>query len=368
LQSARSYALLVLSASMFAAALWVFWKDPLAAGRGRNEAPRRGADNSTTTIDPDQGGDLFFPEPNIDVGVIKETVQRSVRFENRGSEPVRITHIQPDCSCTTTKPDTELLKPGEAGLLTVTVNPRTERVGTQVFMVDVEYAGARSARTRLTLRAEYRPDLVVPDLFKIRSVVGRTTVADLFVVDYRDVPLEIESVTSSTAGLAGKVTEKPSQYLPGWRYRLEVTFASSKLTTGLHQETLFLHTSDPDRKTIPVRVTIDRAARVRVAPSVLRLKPDPTDPRFQVGKVFLDDTEGEAVEIAAVSPSAKCLHCKPLPGSSGERVVIEATAKTDELPGSDVPLTLRIVLKKPDGEELCIPVAPHFASRSGSQP
>ena len=83
--------------------------------------------------------------------------------------------------------------------------------------------------------------------------------------------------------------------MPGWQYRLEASYSGSG-RPGDYAETLTLHTSDTDRETIPVRVSIHQVSHIRVAPEILHLKPDPATADF-VGTVYLDDTEGASVEV-----------------------------------------------------------------------
>ncbi|MCI0456780.1 MAG: DUF1573 domain-containing protein [Gemmataceae bacterium] len=188
----------------------------------------------------------------MDLGIIKEPTRHTFRFENRSSEPVRIIHIRSSCNCTTTEPEKKLLNPGESGRLTVSVNPRNEKVGKHVYVVDLEYQGTRPGQRRLSLRVQHRPDVTVPESLTIRSVAGRTTVADFALVDYRDRPLDIEGITTSSPDLRARVAERPTQYLPGWRYRIEIAFTSNNLPPSTRQETVLLRTTDPDHRTISV--------------------------------------------------------------------------------------------------------------------
>ena len=61
------------------------------------------------------------------------------------------------------------------------------------------------------------------------------------------------------------MTEMPSSYLPGWQYRLEASYSGSGRRSGDYAETLTLHTSDTDRETIPVRVSIHQVLRIRAS-------------------------------------------------------------------------------------------------------
>src|SRR5262245_19194867 len=68
--------------------------------------------------------ELYFPEQQVDLGLITEPRKHEFNFENRGLRTVRIQRIYSSCSCTLTQPDKQEYRPGEAGKLAVSVAPQ----------------------------------------------------------------------------------------------------------------------------------------------------------------------------------------------------------------------------------------------------
>src|SRR5262249_35927427 len=151
-----------------------------------------------------------------------------------------------------------------------------------------------------TLRVQYRPDVLAPESLFLRSVGDREATGHIEVIDYRDAPLKITEIRTSTPKLIARLVETPNRYLPGWRYLMKISFSGSGLPPGEHSESIQISTADPEHPIITVKVVIRRANRYRVAPPTLRLQKESTDPDTYHGVIYLDDTEGEQVSIRSV--------------------------------------------------------------------
>jgi len=299
---------------------------------------------------------LNFAEPEVDLGVVKEKAQHVFRFENRSRSAVHILNVHSSCGCMAAALDRKSFLPGERGELAVTVHPRPDAIGPVRYTVDlVSAAGGQGSRTiRLVLRGLYQPDLVIPREVTMRLVVGQRASAYMDLVDYRSKPLEIKEIVPSSKGLCAAIAEHPRAYLPGWRYRIAVTHAASSPVPGHHAEALTILTSDPERPKIVVAVAIDCVRRVRVVPDRVYMKPVPGS-GLRESKAFIDDIEGQSLEVAGIVPSHQAFKChfeRTNPAAGVLRILF--TNNTHPLPSE--PQSIRLLLRRPLEEEVCVTV------------
>jgi hypothetical protein len=345
----RSRAVLLFAACVLAAAsgmIWAFFPGGREAGVVPPSAP--------ALIPVDADGELSFAETDIDLGLINEPTKHDVEFTNRSDHVVRIGKIRTSCNCTTTQPDKQVLQPGEKGRVSLDVQPHTDHIGLSRHAITVEYEGAKSREARLEVHYLTKPDVVVPQEIAIRSAGGLETAASFTLVDYRDTPLKITTISASSPCLEARVAEEPSSYLPGWQYRLQVSYSGSGRPPGDYSETVTLHTSDPEREAIVVHVPVHQVSRFRVAPATLHLKTGP-DSAEAVGTIYVDDTEGGAAEIESITPSDESLSCT-LGGDSTQQTVAVRIRK-EELSRLSRSPSIRITMKKPSSEVLCVQIA-----------
>ena len=345
----RSRVLLLLGASLLAAAsafLFVFFP----AGRKAGAVPA-----APPAIPANAGGELEFAETDIDLGLVNAPIKHAIEFTNRSDRVVRIGKIVTSCNCTTTQPDKQVLQPGERGRVLLNIEPRVDHVSQSRHLITVEYEGAEPRQAHLQVHYLTRPDVVVPHEVEIRSTGAHDVAVSFTVVDFRDKPLKIATISTSSPGLRARVAQEPSSYLPGWEYRLEVSYAANDRPPGEYAETILLHTDDPDRQTILVRAAIHQVSRFRVAPSVLHLTAAPGS-ADAVGTVFVDDIEGDAVEIESLAPSEDAIHCTV--GGASPHQTVEVRVSKGDLPRLTPSASVRVVLKKPSSEVLCVHVVP----------
>jgi hypothetical protein len=192
----------------------------------------------------------------------------------------------------------------------------------------------------------------------VRSVRGAGPIRIPFsVVDYRDEPLDFQQVSTSNRILSVQIKQKPSSYLPGWKYDLELTVADTQQSLGNSSESVILQTNDPEHKQLRILVAIERVSRIRVSPTVLSLKPDPKT-GIQVGNVFIDDRDGQAVEIDSIGSPSPALECKLNPSFPGGKVYQVTLDQSKLSNGEKALLEIKVRFKKPTREETCINVVP----------
>lgn len=351
-----SVLLLALSLAAVLGGAWMLCQKPPRIG-----AHAEGRDGGPVTASPSnqkEEGELQFQTREIDLGIVKEATQCEFRYANRSSQTIRLLHIKPSCNCTATIPDKRVLEPGESGCITIKVNPRQEQVGRHAYAVDLEYQGSRLHQTRLRLLFQNYPEVVVPERVSLRSLPGKTATARFVLIDYRDRPLKINTITTSSPNLQARVVEESSSYLPGWHFAVEVSCANKDFAPGASTETIVLRTTDLARETILVHAVIERVHRVRAAPSTLYLTAAQDNSEAQTGKIYYDDTEGELLDFQSITPSHESLRCVAESGSSPTRRIVRVDLDAGRLPANHPPLLVRVMFRSPVAEELCITVVP----------
>jgi hypothetical protein len=189
----------------------------------------------------------------------------------------------------------------------------------------------------------------------LTSAGGRAGSAVFHLIDYRDRPLEIKVVESSSPSLKARVKERPRACLPGWRYLLEALFDGAAVPPGHYRETIRPVTDDPERPVITVVATIRRLDRIRVAPSALYLRPGEGSSRPRPARVFIDDVEGMPVQIERVEYDREVLTCS-FQRSPADRQVVEFGLCAKPKSGPGFPQVVTIKLKHPVAEEVSLKV------------
>jgi hypothetical protein len=181
-------------------------------------------------------------------------------------------------------------------------------------------------------------------------------------MDYRDQPLKIDSISTSSRSLQVRLSQTPDRFLPGWRFNFIATLRDGAYPPGNYAESILLHTSDPERPIIQVKALIHRIERIRVAPDPLYLREDPTQPGRQSARFFLDDLAGDSLEIADIRCSDPNLKCTARPPGESQKI-FEVVLNEKGVKNQAARLKLRIALRKPVSEELCVTVIPAASSR-----
>jgi hypothetical protein len=309
--------------------------------------------------------ELVFEQTEVDLGNLKGAATHKFRFINRSQHVLRILSIRPSCNCTLTASDKKEFGPGEHGEITVRANERNEGIGPQLYRIDVEYQGVNTRQQQLRLRFHNRPDVIVPGQVNLRTVAGKPAKIAFSLIDFREQPLTIQEIVASSLDISAVVRERPMVYLPGWRYTFEVSIPTLCRKPGLYTDIVTLRTSDSARPSIPVRLQTRVVNRLRVVPETLRLNAGPSPGMELSGKVYIDDREGDFVEIARLAPSDDSLTCDR--ATEGTRQVIRVVANTKKLPATSTsPLRLGVTIKKPIEEVVWVNVV--FGSRWAPPP
>jgi hypothetical protein len=201
----------------------------------------------------------------------------------------------------------------------------------------------------------YEPDVVVPPEIAIRCVPGQAAVASFTLIDFRDEPLKIRRIGTSSDALAATIRRTPTAYQPGWHYEIDVSLREGVAISTDRQEAVTLYTSDLERPEISVAVLLRHVSRVRLSSGVLVIYECGKEGESPGSILYLDDTVGGAVTVAKATPSDPCLRCEVEDnGTVRPRVWVRYAKELHK--DRQSPLTVSIETVSPVREVLCVQV------------
>lgn len=321
----------------------------------------------TQILAEDTQHELFFAEREVDLGLIKSDVSYDFDYENRGPIPVLITETSPSCSCTVTRPPTQPIQVGEKGCIHLVVHMRPDRIGPQAYSIDVNYKGAEVRQTRLVVRVQFKPDVLVQEAVRAQAITGRLAKASFTLVDLRDAPLEITRISTTSPELNVKIAERPSVYLPGWRYTFNLEWTPQNPNSGTHSESITLYTTDAERPAIVIQAMLEQLRRLRVTPETLHFTGViPLQKGLRTGIILVSDRDGEPVEIDSVKCFHEGLQCKVHSHQNGGKK-IELRLEQQLVSKNTDHIVIQVSVKKPVVEVIPVKVVLGFSSTSASQ-
>lgn len=322
----------------------------------RPEPVRAEAANTGPQLLPaEPDGELYCPEPHVDLGLVRTSASHSFTCENRGTSSVLIREVVPRCGCGIAQPEQCLLRPGEKTTVKVTVSSQIGRVEkvTNRVVVGYEVEGKRRD-LMLALTSHNRPDLWLPERVELRAATGKPAAARVTLIDYRDSPLDIVALASSAQDVQARVVARPMSYDTGWKYTLEIKYDASR-KVGVYTESITVRTNDPQWPELHLPVDLRQARRIRIAPEVVRLRTVPGGEA--TGQVYLEDVEGEGIDIESVMASHPAVHHAVRAEGPSRRILEVRLPQGKERP-SAADLSVRVLIRKPCREELCVRLVP----------
>ena len=149
---------------------------------------------------------LSFHQYAIDLRQIHPTAETPAifAFQNRGTEPVRITNMEPSCGCLTPRLQggtDKVIPAGESARIVVRVQPANSKVGPHEYTINVEYTDPEPREVQLTLKLEIPESTLTvtpPALIAYHPKGSSPTVRDFTVTDGRGSRFEITDVSVDT--------------------------------------------------------------------------------------------------------------------------------------------------------------------------
>jgi hypothetical protein len=246
------------------------------------------------------GSELKFAQPSVDLGVINKSTQVLLPFTNVGPHSISGLSVRPNCACAVSLPNKSQFEAGEHGEISVTVEPRLDRIGPQSVTIDCEYVGTTQQSSRLTVRYHYAPELVVPPSLALESKGGQVCVLEFEITDFRATPVDILDVSTSSSQLKGAFLNRSAAFLPGWVFRLELRYSAPSRDISDYSEAVYIHTNDPIRRLITIPVQVSVRERIRAFPQRLQLSPNEHDACWRSGSLLLDDSLGGQLSVKQV--------------------------------------------------------------------
>jgi hypothetical protein len=207
---------------------------------------------------------LAFDQYLIDYGPVDPQGELQARFvfRNTGTEPVRLTSVEPSCGCLDPFWPREPVAPNEPEMIVLRMQPAGELPGRKEYYALVRYHDGVDRETRLTFRLELpsehlsvRPRAVMMYLNSDRSVEQT-----VWVTDNRELPADVLGVESSNP-LVSVSVGTPRTSDEGARETPVLLQVVEGVPTGEHRGVVTVETSDP------------LSPRLRV-PFILERKPD----------------------------------------------------------------------------------------------
>lgn len=301
------------------------------------------------------GRPLVFDRAEVDLGIVKDVVRHRFVIKNQGQGPLRINRVAPSCACAVTKPDVDVLDAGKSTFVDLEADITRKTPGRHRFGITVEYENQKPQVAHAAVIATYAPDLqVIPPFISISLAGGAAEPIRFSLVDFREKPLEVRQVRTSTGALRVKITDTPSQYMPGWRYSFEATYKKSEGASGGESgETIWIETSDPDHSILTVPVSVRRFERIRLMPQAVKLTPGE---KGMSARVLIRDTEGEDLQIDTVDVPGGVVAVQFTREPQAFQHVVFTLAEIEAQPAG-FPVTARVRLKTPCVTELTVVIA-----------
>jgi hypothetical protein len=130
-------------------------------------APPPGATAAPTPAPPAAKGQIQFATPVYDFGKVKsgDPVKYTYIFTNVGSGTLEVTHVQPQCGCTTAGEFTKKVEPGQTGLIPIQFNSGNYPAGPVTKMITVTSSDPDHPQTMLQLKgAIWKPIDIQPTM------------------------------------------------------------------------------------------------------------------------------------------------------------------------------------------------------------
>lgn len=207
---------------------------------------------------------LVFHQYQVNLGRIQPTteVRGTFVFENRGTETVKITHVEPSCGCLQPQLSVEQLAPGESGAIVLRMQPANELPGQKEYFADIRYTDPEPQEVRVTFRLELPEQQmsVKPRALVIYQTSDQPTTHPLSVSDTRPQPATVKSaaINQQFAKVELLGTEDSPDF--GLVTRLQVTI-SPELPAGRHEAVVTIHTDDPQSPVLRVPVLMHGRSR-----------------------------------------------------------------------------------------------------------
>ncbi|MGE3313692.1 MAG: DUF1573 domain-containing protein [Planctomycetaceae bacterium] len=326
---------------------------------------------------------LVFDQYMVDYGPIRAEAHAFAHFvfHNRGSEPVRITSVEPSCGCMTSEFKNRKMEyaPGEVGEFDLTVRTTRETPGQKDYYVKVRYEDPDPREIDVTFRfvLPEQQVRVEPAALIFYQNGQKETSQTIVVTDNRPKPLEVRDVTTTSNLVSAKIDKVEDLPEGPRRTHIVVTAAQDVPAGKAHREVIALLTSDSKYSELQVPVMVQRTGSevlhedeaVQVSPSSLTLVP--TRDKRADAEITLTDSRTRAMQVKDVRSSSPAVTAQLNPrietDSSGHTQWKIAVSAVGDLPPGRFRSVITVRTDDPVRPELQIPVQVHVVDPQAAE-
>jgi hypothetical protein len=302
--------------------------------------------------------DLDCAAATVQLGEVRSGVPLSHRFTlvNHGPDAVLVTDVRPSCGCLAPKLDRRSFQPGESGTLLLEVNTLTQPAGLNTWRTTVTYqSGGTDHELALYLCARVVTEITVePPALAVYTdaAIGH----EITVIDRRTEPLLIRSVQASSPYVRTRLGEMRRDGEGRWARPIQVEVLAD-CPEGRHEESLYIHTSDPTYPELKVPFTVVKRARRQVSatPSAVVLSQSGGGP-LPARIVLLGTADEQEVRVEKVEADDPAITCQWAAGP-GPRATLKIRIDRARISGDTLNSTVHVRLSRPAPQTLTIPVS-----------
>jgi hypothetical protein len=220
------------------------------------------------------GPHITFATPVYEFGKVKagDAVKYSYVFTNTGTGTLEVTHVQPQCGCTTAGDWTHKVETGQTGTVAISFN--SANYNGPVFKTVTVTSNDKSQPTfSLQLKGTvWKPIEAVPSFvyMNVPAESPGATSTSVRIVNNSDEVMAITSVESNNKVFQTEVTTNT----PGKEYQIIVK-AVPPLSPGNQQGQLTVKTTSTNAPTLSISVIMNVQAAVAVMPAQMTIPPAP---------------------------------------------------------------------------------------------
>jgi hypothetical protein len=245
---------------------------------------------------------ISCPQPEFNFGEAESGLDVHGEFviRNDGDAPLTISKVLPGCGCTTARMSTDIIAPGQQGVLSATVSLKLQK-GAQRKEIVLASNDPKNPRTVVYLvgTATY-PFSITPERLAFGPVdahAGASRTIDL-ASGPKGKPIR---VTALEVGDPNSVLAALEEVVAGESYRIRVTL-KPPLSPGDFQSFVRVRTDNKNVPLVGVAITATVAGELAVAPGQLRV----LDPKDKAGVTQYVVVKGASVKefriLSVVSP------------------------------------------------------------------
>ncbi|MBL8814638.1 MAG: DUF1573 domain-containing protein [Planctomyces sp.] len=193
----------------------------------------------------------YGPDP-VEAKAVEEA---TFFFHNAGTETVEFGKLSPSCGCLSPRLSKNIVVPGDGGRLTIPIAVSKESPGPHEYLVTVEYKDPHPQEVTLTVKIVLPEKQVLIEpraLWIIGSGTNRAVEHSIRITDYREQPMQVEEVQSSSELFTAEL--KPSESRNGSSVSTIGVRITENLPDGIHRGIIQVRTSDPENQLLQIPI------------------------------------------------------------------------------------------------------------------